>query len=239
MDFIIGFPTALTMVSAPSIATVTGVAQGVSEQHRQNAEQSSRMIKFHVDAYVDPEENSRRAAGLDNGVVTLHHNKLWIEGKDLETELPRSGSHPFTGFYISYPFPDEMDRMPTMGLVSTISADPPVLNWIYVDKDTLEVKYANRTDSIDHHVGPYDWTQEDPRDSYITFDEWEGFAAVKESDGGWALYFDKYDDGLKSRRKGRPMVELNLKRRIVEKQELNKWGLKEEGNIGFKKTREV
>ena len=31
--------------------------------------------------------------------------------------------------------------------------DPPQLNWIYVDKDTLEIKYGIRADSQDHLVG--------------------------------------------------------------------------------------
>lgn len=236
VDFVMGLGIALPVVMAPSIATVTGVAQGVSEQKRQNEEQSSRMLKFHLDAYADDDQPGAVGQRLRNGVVTLHDKKLWVEDKDPTTGLPVSGNHPFTGFYIAYP---DDNRMPTMGLVSTISTDPPVLNWIYIDKETFEVKFENRTNSIDHHVGDYDWTQEDPRDSYVTFDKWEGFAAVWEPSGGWALYFDMHDDGLEASRNDRSMVEVNLKRRIVEAQELNKWGLKEEGNIGFKKTKEI
>ena len=145
--------------------------------------------------------------------------------------------HPFTGFYVAYP---DNDRPYTRGLVSTISRDPPMLNWVYVDKDTLECKYASRSGSIAHHVGSYDWTSEDAEDSNVTLDEFEGFIAVDEGkDKGWALYFDMDDDGLKGVKKGRRTCEVSLKRRILTAQETNKWGLKEEGNIGFKKTREV
>ncbi|KAJ7460160.1 hypothetical protein FB451DRAFT_506498 [Mycena latifolia] len=36
---------------------------------------------------------------------------------------------------------------PAIGLVSTISTDPPELNWIYADGDTLELKYGNKSAS--------------------------------------------------------------------------------------------
>jgi hypothetical protein len=35
------------------------------------------------------------------------------------------------------------------------------------------------------------------------------------------------------------VIEVKLQRRVIRDQEVNKWGLKEEGNIGFKSTREV
>ena len=38
---------------------------------------------------------------------------------------------------------------------------------------------------------------------------------------------------------GRSSCEVSLMRRLLDKQDLNKWGLKEEGNIGFKATKEV
>lgn len=135
----------------------------------------------------------------------------------------------------------------TRGLVSTISVDPPMLNWIYVDKETFEMKYSNRTGSIMHHVGEYDWTSEEGPDSCLTFDGWEGFLAVEEGEeewnhgtrGKWALYFDMDDDGLKGKKNGRRTLEVSLQRRVIAEQELNKWGVGQQGNIGFKTTREV
>jgi len=44
---------------------------------------------------------------------------------------------------------------------------------------------------------------------------------------------------LKKVKKGRKTVEVSLVRRVISEQETNKWGLAGEGNIGFKKTREV
>jgi len=240
MDFIIGFPLSLAIVAPTAISTVTGVAQGVSEQRRQNADASNqtRMYKFHLDVDVDHSARENRGGEVQGMIITLHDDKLWLEPQDGTTRQPRNDSHhPFTGFYVAYP---DNDRPYTRGLVSTISRDPPVLNWVYVDKDTLECKYASRSGSIAHHVGSFDWTTEENEGSNITLDEYEGFVAVDEGEGkGWALYFDMNDDGLKKHKKGRAVVEVSLVRRVLDAQDLNKWGLKEEGNIGFKKTREV
>ena len=234
-----GLAIALPVTSATGVSVVTGVAQGVSEQKRQNADAANqtRMLKFHVDVRVDPSIRKGRGAELNDTIVTLHDSKVWIEAKSPITRLPENvAHHPFTGFYIAYP---DDNRQYTRGLVSTISVDPPMLNWIYVDKDTLEVKYSSRSGSIAHHVGSFDWTSEDSNDSCITLDDFEGFIAMEEDDGQWALYFDMNDDGLKGIKKGRRTVEVSLVRRVISDQETNKWGLAGEGNIGFKKTREV
>lgn len=240
VDAILGLGLALPIASTTGISVTTGVAQGVQEQKKQNADASNqtRMLKFHVDIAVESKAGSRSRTRneLGRGIVTLHDDKLWVEEKSPITKLPEDVKrHPFTGFYIAYP---DDNRPNTRGLVSTISVDPPMLNWIYIDKDTYEVKYSNRSGSIAHHVGSFDWTSED-NDSSIIFDDWEGFLAVEEEHGGWALYFDLDDDGLKKRKKGRRTCEVSLVRRVISDQEMNKWGLKEQGNIGFKSTREV
>jgi hypothetical protein len=119
-------------------------------------------------------------------------------------------------------YPDD-DRDPAQrGLVSTISVDPPMLNWLYADTATLELKYGNRTESIAHVVGSWDWTEDEEG---VTLDGWEGFAAVDEwkKDGErgdglrWALYYDRYDDDFGAGRKvgGRTRLPCSLERRIL------------------------
>jgi hypothetical protein len=78
-------------------------------------------------------------------------------------------------------------------MVSTIQNDPPQLNWIYVDRDTCEVKYGDRVTSEPHIIGPWDVTKMDRR---VTLTGWEGFTAVRYGPGEWALYFDVDDNGL-------------------------------------------
>jgi hypothetical protein len=118
--------------------------------------------------------------------------------------------HPFAGYFL--PYPDQDWGRKGEGLVSTISNEPPQLNWIYVDQETYEVKYGPREDSENQLVGPWDCTRIDKR---ITLEGWEGFMAVEEGEGSWALYFDRDDNGLQSKGfKGRVLeVEMTRKER--------------------------
>jgi hypothetical protein len=236
MDFILGLGIALPIASSVGVSVTTGVAQGVNEQKKQNTDASNqtRMLKFHLDVLAGDPDSS---ADLQDAIVTLHDDKLWLEAKDPATNFAAdTRHHPFTGFYIAYP---DDARGHTRGLVSTISVDPPMLNWVYVDKHSFEVRYSNRSGSIEHHVGDFDWTTDADDDSRVTLVGREGFVAIEESARRWALYFDWEDDGLRSHCLGRKAVKIKLQRRVIRGQEVNKWGLKEEGNIGFKSTREV
>jgi hypothetical protein len=86
------------------------------------------------------------------------------------------------------PYPDKGFH----GLVSTISYDPPMLNWIYIDKETLQLKYGTKSSSIDHIVGPWSWTSDKER---VTLDDDEPFVAVLEEDGSWGIYCNVYGNG--------------------------------------------
>lgn len=95
------------------------------------------------------------------------------------------------------------------------------MNWIYVDADTCEVKYGNRAESQEHVVGPWDCTRLDRR---MTLEGWEGFMAVREGKGNWALYFDREDDGLEgliSPKKRKVEVELSRKEMKVRRGKTN------------------
>lgn len=74
------------------------------------------------------------------------------------------------------------------------------------------MKYGNRAESNDHIVGPWDCTKLDRR---VTLEGWEGFVAVREGPGNWALYFDRDDDALEGRFKR--SVEVTLSRKEMKK----------------------
>lgn len=85
------------------------------------------------------------------------------------------------------------------------------MNWVYVDKETYEVKYGVRLDAQPNLTGPFDCTRQDRR---LTFDGWEGFCAVEEFPTLWALYFDKDDDGLRSKvAPGTRVLDIELTRK--------------------------
>ncbi|KAF2090295.1 hypothetical protein K490DRAFT_13727, partial [Saccharata proteae CBS 121410] len=203
------------------IPTVTGVAEGVHHQKEQNKEAANetRMVKFYMDVFCGAKSSKKDE--VDGGMVVVHKNKLWICPKDPSTELPVSpvhgtpAPHPFTGFYIQYP--DEERNPRERGLVSTVSVDPPMLNWIYAHKETLELTYGNRTQSIEHVVGPWDWTDDE---AGVTLEGWEGFVAVEEDevDGlRWALYYDRWDNQLEKGKKvgGKRVLPCSLERRVL------------------------
>lgn len=106
-----------------------------------------------------------------------------------------------------------------MGLVSQVQDDPPLLNWIYIDKKTMEVKYGNRSTSIDHNIGPWDWSEDEEQ---VVFDDIEvafinAFYAVERPSGEWQLYFDMHGNELRDYIPARSKrVQVELHRRIVE-----------------------
>lgn len=58
----------------------------------------------------------------------------------------------------------------------------------------------------------------------MMFEGWEGFLAVEEKAGTWALYFDREDDGLKGKtlpRKRTVEVELSRKEMKQTKENAN------------------
>lgn len=147
-------------------------------------------------------KSSSRSREINGRPVILRDNKLWIDtGNDEDI----SSSHQYAGYYL--PYPDTKYE----GLVTTITDVAPIMNWVYIDKDTCEVKYGVRADAQPNLTGPFDCTRQDRR---LTFDGWEGFCAVEESSGCWALYFDVDDDGLKSKVPlGMRVLELELSRK--------------------------
>lgn len=206
------------------IPVVTGVAEGVHHQKEQNKEAANetRMVKFYIDVFCGAKSGKRDE--IDKGVIVLHKERVWVCPKDEERGMPVSPKpgvpppHPFTGFYIMYPDEDRDPR--ERGLVTTLPTDPPMLNWIYVDKDDLHLTHGNRTQSIAHMVGPWDWTDDEQG---VTLEGWEGFVAVEldedeQVDGlKWQLYYDKWDDKLGKGKMvdGRRVLPISLERRIL------------------------
>lgn len=105
-----------------------------------------------------------------------------------------------------------------MGLVSQVQDDPPLLNWIYLDKHTMELKYGNKSASIEHHIGPWDWTEDEEQ---VVFDDMEAeyinaFYAVERLPGRWQLFFDWKGDQLATYLpKNLKRVQIELRRTLI------------------------
>ncbi|RMZ74580.1 MFS general substrate transporter [Pyrenophora seminiperda CCB06] len=143
-----------------------------------------------------------RSREINGRQVVLRNGKLWI---DTGTPDGSPLGHPYAGYYL--PYPDTNYE----GLVTTITDIAPIMNWVYIDKTTCEVKYGIRADAQPNLTGPFDCTRQDRR---LTFDGWEGWCAVEEAPGLWGLYFDLFDDGLKSLvQPGTRVLEVELGRK--------------------------
>ncbi|KAF1817395.1 hypothetical protein P152DRAFT_463559 [Eremomyces bilateralis CBS 781.70] len=223
----------LGLLVVSSIPVVTGVAEAVSEQKKQNAAMGDEryMTKFNLDIFC--EANHPKAKEVHGTTVVMKDNKT---GKPRQGESDAPPPHQFTGFYIQYP---DDDRQPTRGLVSTISVDPPMLNWLYADSTTGALGFGNRSQSIEHTVGPWDWTEDQEG---MTIGGEEAFVAVEEQPGVWAVYYDKDGDHLAGipAVKNKTILEISLERNILaeERQGLDKPNnptnntVKSEGNMG-------
>ncbi|KAK5198197.1 hypothetical protein LTR92_002442 [Exophiala xenobiotica] len=182
-----------------AIPTVTGVAQAISGQKTREERQKdeNRMKKFHIDIHC--EADNARTTGIHDKRLVLKDDRVWLGPHEAQNPCPEG--YVAQCFYIEYPDNEVRD-------------DPPLLNWLYVDKDTMELKYGNKSASIEHHIGPWDWAEDE---KIITFDKSKGFTAVQDpKTRRWQIYHDMDNDGL-SRfvSKGRRMVQVSLQRTLL------------------------
>jgi type II secretory pathway pseudopilin PulG len=210
----LGMSSAATSAESIAVSSV-GIAQSTQQQRqdgRQEQQQQPnaatldpRLAKFRLTTLCDSQ--SSRRDQVHAKIVVLQEGKLYLDDP-AERRFP--DAHPFEGFYLEYPFRNEQPV--PMGLVSTISRDPPALNWIFVDRDTHELRYGNKTQSIEHVVGPWDWSAEQSR---LMLDDGEDFVALEERPGIWQLCWDERGDHLADTRGRRRALDCLLQRNVL------------------------
>jgi len=187
----------IAIIAAPGLL---GSQEAIRQSQSQEKREEHRARRCNLIATCV--KSSIRSREINGRPVVLRNGKLWI---DTGTEDGAPSGHPYAGYYL--PYPDSKHE----GLVTTITDAAPIMNWIFVDKETHEVKYGVRLDAQPNLTGPFDCTRQDRR---LTFDGWEGFCAVEEESGIWALYFDVSDDGLQSKiPSGTRVLEIELSRK--------------------------
>ncbi|KAH7145786.1 hypothetical protein B0J13DRAFT_554128 [Dactylonectria estremocensis] len=203
-EVIMSIPMLLALTICPAmLGTQEAIRQSQSKSKRE--EHRARRCNLVVSC-VKP---SIRSRDINNKLIVLKDSKLYIANEhplyNHDSKNNVSKGYPFSGYFL--PYPDSEYE----GLVSTISDDPPMLNWIYVDKDTYAVKYGVRAEAQEHITGPFDCTKQDRR---MTLEGWEGFCAVEELPGIWSLFYDRDDNGLKNKvPMGTRVLEVELTRR--------------------------
>jgi hypothetical protein len=217
----IGLPAAAGVSTAVAVST----SEAVRQQEQHDEEEQSRMQDFHLDVFC--EAKSRKRDQVHGTTVVLKNGKLWLAPKGPESKMPlplegdAKPCHPFTGFFLDYtgerpnvdPMFERLNKpVKIRGLVSTISEQPPTLNWIYVDRNTMELKYGSREQAHSHILGPFGWTEDQDG---LTLEHWEGFVAVEERKDTWALYFDRDDDNLRDTVTRTRVLQCSLERRII------------------------
>lgn len=216
----------LGLLAIAAIPTAIGVTQTISSQNKEDdpKTEAERMRKFNLECYCEPK--SLAARKINGGKIVLRNNKVYIN-----SSTPPKG-HVLESFYINYPDP-ERPLPPPSGMVSSISDDPPMLNWIYVDKDTREVKYGNRTQSRKHVVGSWGWEAgEKGGAGGVTLEGEEGAVAV-EMEEGWEVRWE--DESGRVPVTGKRTLQISLERKFVELTEKEKEE-KEQNNGEEKRT---
>ncbi|KAA8651445.1 hypothetical protein EYZ11_011914 [Aspergillus tanneri] len=182
----------LGLLAIAAFPTVTGVSLAASEQRKANQrrEDERRMRRFNID--VESAGETQEDSEVQGKRVVLRDEMIYIDDPDPSNrETP---SHTSQAFYVEYPELEHMKHLGRgLGLVTTVTDSPPLLHWIYADKNTHGLKCGNRTASAEHVVGPWDWADDEET---ITLEENRKFVAVQEDNRAWVVYFDRDKDDL-------------------------------------------
>ncbi|KAL0934659.1 uncharacterized protein CTRU02_211458 [Colletotrichum truncatum] len=181
-----------------SFGTAVGASEGIKASMARSRREEHRSRKNNL--IVHCPKSSQYSPCLEGRRVVLSGDRLFI---DTGTVHDAPFGHPFEGYYIPYP------ESRYAGLVTTITHEAPIMNWVFVDPVTYALRFGVRAVADGNLTGPFDCTRQDRR---LTFCGWEGFCAVLEDSGVWGLYFDRDGDGLRKMfgQEGRVVIEIEL-----------------------------
>ncbi|RYO88474.1 hypothetical protein DL766_004742 [Monosporascus sp. MC13-8B] len=180
-----------------AIPTVIGVAEAIDAQKKQNQQAKDR-IKFKLTAKFSADDESPEQEAF----VVFKDYKLYLDHPSRPVEGYR-----FNGYYFGYPGPEQHQ-----GLVAPIADDPPMLNWIFADRDTGLLRHGSRSDSTGHIIGPWSWTEDE---EYLTLEgEKSNFVAVENEDGAWTVHYDTKGDLEDVLTEARQIVDIELHREL-------------------------
>ncbi|KAF3058118.1 hypothetical protein GL218_05230 [Daldinia childiae] len=173
-----------------AFSAVVGTSEAIRQIQSDSKRKEHRSRKNNL--IVRCPKSSQYSPILEGRRVVLSGDKLYI---DTGTDHDQAFGHPFAGYFL--PYPDSKYS----GLVTTICDEPPIMNWIYIDRDTYEIKFGTRPLAQPNWPGPFDCSRQDRR---LTFSGWEGFHAVKEGDFGHYIELLRVEMRVKPSKKEEP-----------------------------------
>ena len=243
----------LDLMIIAAIPTTIAIAEGVSERNKkQDSKKEDKLLRqFTLRCWCDGKSPGKR--DIHGGAIVVGDDKVhtltaalqsrpcnalratapltrlspqvWVQSP---TASPRRRLHRFEGFYIAYP--DDERPSPPMGLVTRVEDDPPLMNWLYVDRFTSEIRHGNRTASRSHRVGDWGNTNQDSGGEEasdaedaggVDLDGMENFVAVQpppgDTEGRWEVFWDQEDDKLGDGKEvdGRRVLRISLERTFI------------------------
>lgn len=154
-------------------------------QNDKDEQEDVKTEKCHFQVRATARPAAFSAEEVKDMMVFLQDGSLRLRHKQ------ESDPHPFTDYFLPYPDTAYDD------LVTTIDKQN-MLNWVYVDKLSYPLTYGIRAKAQPHLTVPMKLIRVDG-DDRLTFDKFEGFRAVEEASGDWALRFHKDDNGLRGK----------------------------------------
>ncbi|KAF2623856.1 hypothetical protein BU25DRAFT_414020 [Macroventuria anomochaeta] len=197
--------------TVPMVATSVLSLQSQAENTKSHGLDAEwKTDKSHMKCRPSARTPEKRKELFKGSKVVLRDGRLYVQLSSYKGEP----LHPFAGYFL--PYPDSNFE----GLVSTISDEPPQLNWIYLDTGSkiFQISHGLRAEAERGLTGP--WGGRVCSDGEIRFlmENWEGFITVEtEEPGLWSLCFDRYDDGLKGKLgEDQRTVEVELVREAID-----------------------
>lgn len=214
----------LGLLTIAAIPTTIGIGQGISRRDEANADTRARleeqMRKFRLECYCEAATGGARA--LQGGKVVLRGGRMWVDALHKQED---GSNNEFEGFYIEYA-DNELPKPLPLGMVSMVheEGEKPTMNWIYVDRNTREVRYGNRTRSREHVVGNWGWESgEEGGAGGVTLEGQEGAVAVEtEQKGLWEVRWEDEEGSVGVVPKGKHRVQVSLERKMVEEPKADK-----------------
>ncbi|KAH8728556.1 hypothetical protein GQ44DRAFT_646115 [Phaeosphaeriaceae sp. PMI808] len=192
------------LLALAAIPGMLGTQEAIRQGQQKERREEHRARRCNIVASCI--KSSIHASEINGRPIVLRDGAIYV---DTCTEAGTSSGHLYAGYYL--PYPDSQYE----GLVTTITDEAPILNWVYIDARNCQLRYGTRKDAQPNFTGPFDCTRQDRR---LTFQGWEGFCTAEIEPGVWGVFFDIEDDGLQGRVRagtlpaGSRVLEIELQR---------------------------